>query len=317
MTETMGFNLIQILFVLVFAPLYSGVLSRLKELVQSSRGPSIFQPYRDLWKLFHKDEVVSSETTWIFRITPYLVFITPIFVTALIPILTDYPLAFAFMGDMLAGGFFLAIGGFFSALAAVDTGNPYGPMGASRTRMVGFLAEPVFMIVFFTVSFVAQSTIPYIVQQQWIASAAAFFSPAHVLLLVAFLMLILAEGGRIPVDNPSGHFELAMIDESKGLEFSGRGAALMRWGGQMKFLVLACIFLNVLVAPWGLANVKDLPSVLIAIPLILVKILAFAVVLVVIESSLSKLRLFRISEFLGAAFIASVSAMIVSIFVGF
>lgn len=316
MKQTVAFNLIQILFVLVFAPLYAGVLSRLKEMVQSKRGPSIFQPYRDLWKLFHKDEVVSSEATWIFRVTPYLVFVTPIFVTVLIPVLTDYPLAFAFMGDMLAGGFFLGLGGFFAALAAVDTGNPYGPMGASRTRMVGFLAEPVFMIVFFTVSFVAQSTIPYIVQQRWIEDAGAFFSPAHILLLVAFLMLILAEGGRIPVDNPSGHFELAMIDESKGLEFSGRGAALMKWGGQMKFLVLACIFLNVLLAPWGLAHGRDLGAVLAAIPLILVKILCLAVSLVVIESSLSKLRLFRISEFLGAAFIASVSAMIVSIFVG-
>jgi len=316
MKQTIAFNLIQILFVLIFAPLYAGVLSRLKEIVQSKRGPSIFQPYRDLWKLFHKDEVVSSESTWVFRVTPYLVFVTPVFVTVLIPVLTDYPLAFAFMGDMLAGGFFLGLGGFFAALAAVDTGNPYGPMGASRTRMVGFLAEPVFMIVFFTVSFVAQSTIPYIVQQKWIENAAAFFSPAHVLLLVAFLMLILAEGGRIPVDNPSGHFELAMIDESKGLEFSGRGAALMKWGGQMKFLVLACIFLNVLLAPWGLAHGRDLAAVVTAIPLILVKILVLAIVLVIIESSLSKLRLFRISEFLGAAFIASVSAMIVSIFVG-
>jgi formate hydrogenlyase subunit 4 len=316
MKQTIAFNLIQILFVLIFSPLYSGVLSRLKEIVQSKRGPSIFQPYCDLWKLFHKDEVISSETTWIFLVTPYLVFVTPIFVTVLIPVLTDYPLAFAFMGDMLAGGFFLALGGFFAALAAVDTGNPYGPMGASRTRMVGFLAEPVFMIVFFTVSFVAQSTIPYIVQQKWVESAGAFFSPAHVLLLVAFLMLILAEGGRIPVDNPSGHFELAMIDESKGLEFSGRGAALMKWGGQMKFLVLACIFLNVLLAPWGLAHGKNLGAVAVAIPLILVKILVLAILLVIIESSLSKLRLFRISEFLGAAFIASVSAMIVSIFVG-
>ena len=314
MKQTIAFNLVQILFVLVFAPLYSGVLSRFKEMVQSKRGPSIFQPYRDLWKLFHKDQVLSSETTWIFRITPYLVFITPIFVTILIPVLTDYPLVFAFMGDMLAGGFFLGLAGFFAALAAVDTGNPYGPMGASRTRMVGFLAEPVFMIVFFTVSFVAQSTIPYIVQQKWIASPAAFFSPAHVLLLIAFLMLILAEGGRIPVDNPTGHFELAMIDESKGLEFSGRDAALMKWGGQMKFLVLACIFLNVLLAPWGLADGRDLGQVVVAIPLILFKILIFVVVLVTIETSLAKLRLFRISEFLGAAFIASVSAMIVSIF---
>ena len=99
----------------------------------------------------------------------------PLFVASLIPVLTDYPLAFAFMGDMLAGGFFLALAGFFAALAAVDTGNPYGPMGASRTRMVGFLAEPVFMIVFFTVSFVAQSTIPYIVQKTMGRQPCRFF----------------------------------------------------------------------------------------------------------------------------------------------
>jgi formate hydrogenlyase subunit 4 len=316
MTRTIAFNFLQILFVLAVAPLYAGVLSRLKEMVQSKRGPSIFQPYRDLWKLFHKDEIVSEESTWIFRITPWLAFVMPLFVTVLIPVLTDYPLAFAFMGDMLAGGFFLSVAGFFAALAAVDTGNPYGPMGASRTRMVGFLAEPVFMIVFFTVSFVARSTIPYIVQQKWVADYAAFFSPAHILLLIAFLMLILAEGGKIPVDNPTGHFELAMIDESKGLEYSGRGAALMKWGGQMKFLVLACIFLNVLVAPWGLAHGAGIADVLIAVPWILLKILVLAVILVGIETSFAKLRLFRITEFLGAAFITSVAAMVISIFPG-
>jgi formate hydrogenlyase subunit 4 len=152
------------------------------------------------------------------------------------------------------------------------------------------------------------------VQQKWVASPAAFFSPAHILLLIAFLMLILAEGGKLPVDNPTGHFELAMIDESRGLEYSGRGAALMKWGGQMKFLVLTCIFLNVLLAPWGLAGDLQPGQVLLAIPLILIKILLFTVVLVVIESSLAKLRLFRISEFLGAAFIISVAAMIASIF---
>ena len=314
MIRTVLYNLIQLLFVIGLAPLYAGVLSRLKEIIQSRRGPSIFQSYRDLWKLFHKDEVISSETTWIFRITPYLVFVVPLFVASLIPVLTDYPLAFAFMGDMLAGGFFLGLGGFFAALAAVDTGNPYGPMGASRTRMVGFLVEPVFMIVFFTVSFVAHSTIPYIVQKKWIASPAAFFSPAHILLLIAFLMIILAEGGKIPVDNPTGHFELAMIDESKGLEYSGRGAALMKWGGQMKLMVLTCIFLNVLFAPWGLASDQQFQHILLAIPLILIKILVFTVLLVIIESSLAKLRLFRISEFLGAAFIISVAAMIASIF---
>jgi formate hydrogenlyase subunit 4 len=314
MLDRILFNLIQVLVVLGFSPLMSGILSRIKEMVQSKRGPSIFQPYRDLWKLFHKDEIVSEESSWIFRFTPYLVFVTPIFVTLLIPVLTSYPLFFAFMGDMLGGGFVLSLGGFFATLAAVDTANPYGPIGASRSRMVGFLAEPVFMIVFFTVSFVAGSTIPYIVQQKWVASPAEFFEPSHVLLVAAFLMLILAEGGRIPVDNPTGHFELAMIDESKSLEYSGRGMALMKWGGQMKVFVLMCIFLNVLVAPWGLASQQALISVLLSIPLILLKIFCLLLVLVVIESSLAKLRLFRITEFLGSAFITSVAAMLMRLF---
>ena len=330
MSRRIVFNLLQILVVLVFAPLMSGILARLKEMVQSKRGPSIFQPYRDLWKLFHKDEIVSEDSSWIFRFTPYIVFVAPIFVATLIPVLTNYPLFFAFMGDMLGGGFVLSLGGFFATLAAVDTANPYGPIGASRTRMVGFLAEPVFMIVFFTVSFVAGSTIPYIVQQRWVTPIANFFMPSHVLLVLAFLMLILAEGGRIPVDNPTGHFELAMIDESKSLEYSGRGFALMKWGGQMKFFVLMCIFLNVLVIPWGLAGnqhlgdlaiLSNVPppdmrlgAVLLAVPLVLFKIFCLLLVLVVIESSLSKLRLFRISEFLGAAFITSVAAMIAQVF---
>ncbi len=311
MTMRVLFNIVQVLVVLGFAPLVKGVLARLKERVQSRQGPSIFQPYRDLRKLFSKDEVVSDQSSWIFRAAPYLVFVAPIFVTLLIPVLTGYPLFFAFMGDMLGGGFILALAGFFAALAAVDTSNPYGAMGASRTRMVGFLAEPVFMMVFFTVSFDAGSTIPYIVQKMWISPPSNFFMPSHVLVALSFLMLIIAETGSIPVDNPSGHFELAMIDESKTLEYSGRGAALMKWGGYMKFFVLLCIFLNVLVIPWGLAGSQDIFSVLLAIPLVLFKIFLFLLVLVLIESSLAKLRLFRITEFLTAAFITSVAAILV------
>jgi len=310
MANRIFFNVIQVLVVMALAPLVKGVLNRIKENLQSKRGPSIFQPYRDIWKLFHKDEVVPEQSSWIFRVTPYVVFVTPIFVALLIPVLTGYPLFFAFMGDMLGGGFILALGGFFAALAAVDTANPYGPMGASRTRMVGFLAEPVFMIVFFTVSFVAGSTIPYIVHKHWVTPLANFFEPSHVLLMLAFVMLIIAEGGRIPVDNPSGHFELAMIDESKGLEYSGRGAALMKWGGSMKFFILLCIFLNVLVSPWGLAQGEGIGEVFLAIPLVLAKIFLFILILAGIESSFAKLRLFRITEFLGAAFITSVAAMI-------
>jgi len=315
MIKYMLFNVLQVLVVMGFSPLAMGVLNRLKEIVQSKRGPSIFQPYRDLWKLFSKDEVVSEESSWIFRVTPYIVFVTPILVTLLIPVLTSYPLFWAFMADMVGAGFVLALGGFFAALAAVDTANPYGPMGASRTRMVGFLTEPVFLIVFFTVSFVANSTIPFIVQQKWVTPLSNFFKPSHILLLVAFIMLILAEKGRIPVDNPSGHFELAMIEESKDLEYSGRGAALMKWGGWMKFFVLMIIFLNVLLTPWGLASTLSWWDVLRAIPLVLTKILIFIVFLVFVELSLAKLRLFRISEFMSAAFVIAVIAMLTSAFI--
>ncbi len=313
MSKRILFNVLQVMVVMGFSPMAVGVMNRFKEIVQSRRGPSIFQPYRDLWKLFSKNEVVSEESSWIFRVTPYIVFVAPIFVTLLIPVLTDYPLFWAFMADMVGAGFVLALGGFFTALAAVDTANPYGPMGASRTRMVGFMAEPIFLIVFFTVSFVADSTIPFIVQQKWVTPVSNFFEPSHVLLLVAFVMLILAEKGRIPVDNPSGHFELAMIEESKDLEYSGKGAALMKWGGWMKFFVLMIVFLNVLLTPWGLASTMGWGEVLLAVVLVLFKILFFILFLVFIESSLAKLRLFRISEFMSAAFVIAVIAMLASV----
>jgi formate hydrogenlyase subunit 4 len=307
-------NLLQVAFVVGLAPLFAGILSRFKEILQSKRGPSIFQPYRHLVKLFAKDETISDQATWIFRFAPYVAFAVPIVVTTLIPALTSFPLFFAFVGDMLAAGFILALGGFFSVLAAVDTGNPYGAMGASRTRMVAFLAEPVLIMVLFTVAFVADSTIPYIVQQRWVTPLASLFAPSHVLILIAFVMLILAEAGRLPVDNPTGHFELAMIDESKSLEYSGRGFLLIKWAGWMRMLVLCLIFLNVLAAPWGLAADASLGHVAAAVVLVALKVIVFLAVLAAIECSVTKLRLFRITEFLTAAFVISVTAMITRAF---
>jgi formate hydrogenlyase subunit 4 len=308
--QSIAINFCQVAFVCGLSPLAAGILAKLTELMQSKRGPSIWQPYRDLRKLFQKDEVISNESTWIFRVTPYIVFVVPLAVTLLIPVLTNFPLFFAFAGDMLAAGFILALSGFFLTLAAIDSGNPYGVMGASRTRMVGVLVEPVIIVALFTVSFVANSTIPYIVQQHWVTPPSNFFSASHVLVLIAFFMVILAETGRIPVDNPSGHFELAMIDESKTLEFSGSSMALIKWGGYMKFVVLSCVLLNVFLAPWGLSS-SPLPLAIVAAAFwIFVKILVLIGVVVFVESSFSKLRLFRIAEFVGFSFIASVTAMI-------
>ena len=302
-------NLIQIAFVLVFAPLLEGVLERMEEIIQGKRGPSIFQPYRDIWKLFGKDEIVSEESTWVFRFAPLIQFAMPMFVVMLIPALTAYPLFFAFAGDMIAVGFLFAASGFFVALAAMDTGNVYGGIGASRTRMVGFLAEPVFMVVFFALSYVANSTIPYTVNASWTVSWAAMLQPAHLMVLLAFLLLLLADEKRLPVDNPAGKAETAMIGHSNYLEYSGTGAALMKWGGAMKFMAVLIVFLNVIITPWGLATTTHWGDVFFAIPKVLGKIFLFLVVLAVIETTLAKLRLFRISEFLATAFVICLFAM--------
>lgn len=314
MIQGLALNAAQVAFVVAAAPLFRGVLNRFEERLQGRLGPSIWQPYFDLIKLWQKDEVVSEESTWIFRFAPFMYFVAPLLVTMLIPALTDFPLFWAFMGDMVAAGFILGLGGFFLALAAIDGGNPYGPMGTSRTRMVSSLVEPIFMIVFFSVSFAANSTIPYVVQAHWTTSAAALVSPTHVLIVAAFVMIILAETGRIPVDNPSGHFELAMIDEAKTLEFSGRSAALVKWGSHSKLMVLSLVLVNVLVTPWGLASSPGAGAVALGALLVSIKLLVFIAVVAGIETSLAKLRLFRIENFLGLAFVVAVLAMVVQPF---
>jgi formate hydrogenlyase subunit 4 len=302
-------NLVQVAFLLIFAPLVEGILHRLEEIIEGKRGPSIWQIYRDIWKLFSKDEVVSEESTWVFRFAPIVAFVMPMFVVLLNPALTAYPLFFAFMGDMVAVGFLMAVSGFFVALAGMDTGNVYAAVGASRTHMVGFLAEPVFIMVFFSVSYVANSTIPYFVNATWGASWGSMLQPSHLLVIVAFFLLILADEGRIPVDSAAGKVEIAMISHSKGLEYSGTSAALIKWGGTTKLMVLAMIFVNVLVTPWGLAQGTQWTAILAAIGLVLIKLLAFVIVLAFIETTLAKLRLFRISEFLSVAFVICLFAV--------
>ncbi|MCL4509083.1 MAG: NADH-quinone oxidoreductase subunit H, partial [Chloroflexi bacterium] len=219
-------QVLQVLTVLFCAPLLPGVINHYKANVQSRRGPSIWQPYFDYWKLLRKGSVVSEYASWVFDVAPLFTFITPLVVAMLIPVLTAYPLPYAFMGDMLAGGFILSLGSFFTSLAALDTGSAFGGMGSSRSRVVSLLAEPTVLLVLFAVVLIAKATIPFVVNQT-LVSAPFIFSPSHWLLAAAFLMVILAEAGRIPVDNPASSFELSMIDHARTLEYSGRDLALM------------------------------------------------------------------------------------------
>jgi formate hydrogenlyase subunit 4 len=217
------------------------------------------------------------------------------------------------MGDMLAGGFILALGSFLTSVAALDTGSPFGGMGSSRSRIVSMLAEPTVIMMLFGVTLLAQATIPFVVNQT-LAGPDLLISAPHVLLAAALLMVILAESGRIPVDNPSSSFELSMIEKSRTIEYSGRLLALMEWGGQMRTFVLLTILLNVLTVPWGLvAEGAANPATLAAAALALLgKMLLVCVLIVVIESTVAKWRFFRVPEYLGASFFLAALATITS-----
>ena len=313
MTQALVLQVIAILVVLGCSPLLRGVINRLKAIIQSKQGPSIRQPYNDYWKLLRKGRVVSEHATWVYRLAPPLVFITPLVVATLIPVLTAYPLPYAFMGDMLAGGFILSLGGFFTSVAALDTGSAFGGMGSSRARVVSLFAEPVVLLVLFTVCLVANATIPFVVNQA-LASPTYLFSPTHWLLAAALFLVILAETGRIPLDNPASTFELSMIESSRLIEYSGQDLALMEWGGAMRFFVLLTILLNVLTTPWGLATATSglalALAMLIAIGSLLLKMLVVCVVITIIESSVAKWRFFRVPEFLGVALALAALAVV-------
>ena len=295
-------QVIAVLTVVALSPLLKGVIEYLKAQVQSRRGPSPLQPYYDLLKLLGKERTVTPHASFLFRIAPYVVFAAPIAFAMLIPVLTAVPLSWALMADMVGSGFVIGIGGFFANLAAMDSGSPYGGLGGSRSRFVSSLAEPTFIVVFFAVGFISGGTVPFVVNGALFTSA-AHVVPSHALIAAAFLMVVLAEAGRLPIDNPNSSQELSMIEASRLFEFSGPDQALMEWGGFMKLFVLLIVWLNVLVFPLGLATAVTALGLLWAIATLMLKMLIAALLLVYIESALAKIRILRVPEYLGGSFV--------------
>ena len=207
-------QLIAVLTVVALSPLLRGVIENLKAKVQSRRGSSPLQPYYDLAKLLGKQRSRTPHGSALSTVAPYIVFATPIAFAMLIPGLTAAPLSWAFMADMVGSGFVIGIGGFFTNLAAMDSGSPYGGLGSSRSRFVSSLAEPTFIVIFFAVGFISGGTVPFVVNDALLTSSARIV-PSHALIAAAFLMVILAEAGRLPIDNPNSSQELSMIESSR------------------------------------------------------------------------------------------------------
>jgi len=302
---------LQVLTIVVFAPLLSGVISHIEARLQGRRGPRILQPYYDLVKLFGKEVLVPEDAGPVFLLAPVLAFACYLVVPMLIPVLTNYPLPLGYIGDILGGGFILSLAGFLVALAAAETDAPYAQLGSSRAMTFGALIEPSILFVTFTVALITATDLPYFEAAAARSSLAAALDPAHLLAAVAFFLVVLSDTGRIPVETHTGTLELGMIDEARTLEYSGPLLGLTTWGAAMKQMILYVILINVFSAPWGLAGTHRLAAVLLAIPIFLGKAFGVGAIFAVIDNSFSKLRLFKITEFMAAAFLVAVLAVVV------
>ena len=302
---------LQVLTILLGAPLVSGVISHVEGRIQGRRGPRILQPYYDIAKLFRKETLVTEESSWVFLAGPIVAFGCYLIVPLLIPVLTTYGLPLGYMGDILGGGFILALAGFAVALAGTESGAPYAQLGGSRAMTFGALIEPTILFVIFAVALITTTDLPYALAATVRSSSSEVVRPGHVLAAVAFFLVVLVDTGRIPVETHSGTLEFGMIDEARTLEHSGPPLALLKWGSAMKQLILYTILINVFLAPWGLAASGSPQSVLLAIPSLLGKAMVIGVIFAVIDNLFSKLRLFKITEFIAAAFLLAVLAVLV------
>ncbi|MGE5616926.1 MAG: respiratory chain complex I subunit 1 family protein [Bacillota bacterium] len=298
---------------LILAPLLVGWVNQCRAWLQNRRAPPLLLPFRQLHKLFWKESVVAHEATPMYRVAPYVVFGCMLLASMIIPtISTNLPLAPAADAIALVGLFALAR--LFISLAAMDIGTAFGSLGARREMLIGFLAEPAFLMVLFTASLLSSSTsLATIVSS--LAHREFAILPSLAFAGVAFTMVSLAENARVPVDNPTTHLELTMIHEALILEYSGRHLALLEWASALKLFAYSCAGLA-LFFPWGVAEGNDHAALAWALPALVAKLAVGGLFLAAIETLLAKMRIFRVPEFLATAFLLGVLALLVHLLLG-
>jgi formate hydrogenlyase subunit 4 len=300
----------QFLIIVALSPLLNGVIRKAKAYMQGRRGPGVLQPYYDLARLFRKEMVVSEVASWVFSAAPYVVFASSVAASLLVPVVTTAS-PFFLMGDIIALVYVLALGRFFMALAGLDAGTAFGGEGSSREMTVAILVEPMMVMSILTAVVAAGST-----NVARIAGAGtALFTPSHLLALAAFVAAIVAETGRIPVDNPDTHLELTMIHEGMVLEYSGRYLALMEWAHYIKQMVLFTIAIDVFF-PEGPAGGTEPASLLAAALLYGGKVLVMALLMAVVESTRAKMRFFQLPSLLGGSFVLAFLSLLTYLLLG-
>ncbi|MEK7594923.1 MAG: NADH-quinone oxidoreductase subunit H [Patescibacteria group bacterium] len=297
--------ILQIVLVPMLAPLGIGITSSIKAKMQNRQGPSIFQPYRNLRKLFHKDEVISNDASWIFRLAPYIIFGVTIIVGASIPLFSS--ILHAPTSDLLVVVYTLAIGTFFLALAGMDTGSAFGGFGASREMTLSAVAEGSLIFSLLTLVVISGTTNLTAIAHTITFEYGHFLIPI-LMAFAGFLIVLLAETKRFPFDNPDTHLELTMVHEAMLLEYSGKRLALMEWASANKLFIFAAMAVN-LFFPVGISSSFGASALLIGVGSMLVKVLTIYVGIAMIESLLAKFRFFRLPDLLFIAFILNVIAI--------
>lgn len=300
-------ELIQLLIVALGAPLLAGLIRKIKARLQGRRGAGLLQPYRDLRKLLGKETVVSENTSWIFRFTPYLQVAVMLLSALFMPVLTVHtPLGF--LGNIIVLMYLFLLGTFFLALAGLDAGSAFGGMGSSREMIIAALAEPTVMIAIVAIALRVGSTSLDEIVRRGASESMLLLNPGHLLAFIALFIVTLAETGRLPIDNPSTHLELTMIHEAMILEYSGPYLALIEWASAMK-LFLYLTLLGNLFFPWGVAMSNSVTALSLAGVVLLAKVGLLAVIIAVLETSVAKLRLFRVPELLSGSFMLALLAV--------
>ena len=306
-------QVLEIVAALALAPLLSGWVGQCRAWLQNKSAPSLLQPYRTLHKLFNKDSVLADRASSLFRAAPYIVFGCMALACGIVPTLsTELPLSPAADAIALVGLFALAR--VFISLAAMDVGTAFGTLGARREMLIGFLAEPALLMVLFTASLISQSTSLTTIVETLAHRELAIY-PSLALAGVAFTIVSLAENARVPVDNPATHLELTMIHEALILEYSGRHLALLEWAAGLKLFAYSAIGLA-LFFPWGVAEAESPLALLLALPVLVLKLGVGGAFLAALETVSAKMRIFRVPEFLATAFLLAVMAMLTRILLG-
>jgi len=298
--------ILQTALMVAIAPLLTGIIRKLKALMQSRKGPGVLQPYYDLYKLFCKESVVSMNASWVFQLTPYVCMAAVLVAALMVPAISTTSLNF--VGDLIVVVYMLAMMRFFMALAALDTGSAFGGMGSSREMTLSAIAEPTILMAIFTMALIAHTTSLGDISYQLSVHGLDLVRPALFLAFAALFIATLAENARVPVDNPATHLELTMIHEGMILEYSGKQLGLMELSSMTKLMLFLTILASVFV-PWGIATEISALSLSIGLALLIVKVLIMAAVIAYIESSMAKLRLFRVPSLLTLSFMMALIAV--------